>query len=61
MIDYESLSNEHLTLLLAAKYPQTFFLVTDDTRQTAIALIEMALGEASSESSGSEGIAKVKK
>jgi len=41
MIDYESLSNEYLTMLLNEKSPQTFFPVTDDIRYATIALIEM--------------------
>ena len=40
--DYESLSNEDLTVLLIKKFPQKFFRVTDSNRHMAIALIQIA-------------------
>jgi hypothetical protein len=43
VIDYESLSNEDLTMLLCEKCPQAFFPVTGYNRHPAIALIEIAL------------------
>lgn len=45
MIDYQSLSNEELTILIIERFPQTFFQVMDENRYTAIALIENAVDD----------------
>lgn len=42
MIDYESLSNDELTILLSKKYPQKFFRVTNENRHMAVAFIKVA-------------------